>query len=288
MAAVSPPPRSWLFVPATQPERFAKAAKSGADRVIIDLEDAVAVEAKHDARRQLARGPLPEGVPFYVRINAFGTEWFEEDLALVASLPVAGVLLPKAEDVLHINGVAAVLAEEQCVVPIIETARGLWQVLELAMAPKVERLAFGALDFQVDTGIQCDEQSELELAYARSRIVVAARVAGIAGAIDSVSTAIADESMLTRDAQRSRRFGFAGKLCIHPKQVAAIHCAYLPSQQEIDWASGLMEVLAARPVAARGAFSYCGAMVDRPVLDRAREILAAVSARPNDSLPAAV
>lgn len=287
-ALVTAPARSWLFVPATQPERFAKAAASGADRVIIDLEDAVAAEAKHEARLQLARHPLPQGLPLYVRINAYGTEWFEEDLALVATLPVTGMLLPKCEDAMQVSRVAAALPDEQAIVPIIESARGLWHVLELAESKRVERLAFGALDFQLDTGIQCEEETELELAYARSRIVVATRVAGVNPAIDSPSTVIDDEILITRDAKRSRRFGFGGKLCIHPKQVAPINRAYLPSLAEIDWATGLMEAVAARPVASRGAFSYRGAMVDRPVLDRAREILAAASGRPNDSLPAAV
>ena len=256
--------------------------------MIIDLEDAVAAESKDQARRQLACTDLPGDVPLYIRINGYGTEWFAEDLALVAALPVTGVILPKAEDARHIDCVAAALSGEQAIVPIVETARGLWHVLELAMAARVERLIFGALDFQVDTGIQCDQQSELELAYARSRIVVASRVAGVAGAIDTVSTAIDDERLLEADAQRSRRFGFAGKLCIHPKQLAATHRAFLPSREETDWATGLMSALAARPVAARGAFSYRGAMVDRPVLDRARAILAAAAARPDDSPPAAV
>ena len=278
MAALNLPARSWLFVPATSPERFAKAAASGADRVIIDLEDAVDCAAKQDARRQLAAAPLPEGLPLYVRINALGTQWHDEDLALVATLPVAGLMLPKAEDAASLDRAAALLRADQAIVPIIETACGLWQVLELARAGKVERLVFGALDFQIDTGIQCAEDGEAELAYARSRIVVASRVAGIAAAIDTVTTVIDDQERIARDAQRSRRFGFAGKLAIHPKQVAAIHRAYLPSAEEIAWARGLLaQAREHSPAAARGAFSYRGAMVDKPVLDRARAILAAAA-----------
>ncbi len=280
MAALNLPARSWLFVPATSPERFAKAAASGADRVIIDLEDAVVSEAKQDARRQLAFMPLPKGLPLYVRINALGTPWYEEDLALVPTLPVAGLMLPKAEDARSLDRAAALLRADQSIVPIIESACGLWQVHELARANKVERLVFGALDFQIDCGIQCAEEGEAELAYARSRIVVATRVAGVCAAIDTVTTVIDDQERIGRDAQRSRRFGFAGKLAIHPKQVAAIHRAYLPSAEEIKWASGLLAQLADRehsPAAARGAFSYRGAMVDKPVLDRARAILAAAA-----------
>lgn len=273
MDALTLPACSWLFVPATSPERFSKAAASGADRVIIDLEDAVSEAAKPDARCQLARVPLPEGVPLYVRINGCDTEWFEADLALVAKLPVAGILLPKAETAAHVARAAAVLAPGQTIVAIIETAAGLWNVLEVARGPKIERLAFGALDFQVDTGISGEEPNELELAYARSRIVIATRVAGIAAAIDSVSTAIDDAELLGKDARRGRRFGFAGKLCIHPKQIAPTHKAFLPGPEEREWALGLMEALAARPEHERGSFSYRGGMVDRPVIERAKHIL---------------
>ncbi len=266
--------RSWLFVPATSPDRFAKAAASGADRVVIDLEDAVSEMAKTEARRSLKNASLPDNVPLYVRINGCATEWFEEDIALVAKLPVAGILLPKAETADHVARAAAALAKGQRIVAMIETAVGLWNILEVAKGPGVERLTFGALDFQEDTGITDELPNDLELAYARSRIVIATRVAGIAGAIDSISTTLDDAELLSRDATRGRRCGFVGKLCIHPKQILPTHKAFLPSEKERDWAMGLMEMLAARPENERGAFSYRGAMVDRPVMERARSILA--------------
>ena len=269
------PARSWLFVPATSPERFAKAAASGADRVVIDLEDAVDAAAKAVARQQLARAALPQSVPLYVRINGCDSEWFEQDLALVGTLPVAGILLPKVETSAHVARAATVLATGQRIVAMIETAAGLWNILEVAGGPKIERLTFGALDFQEDTGITSEEPNELELAYARSTIVIASRVAGIAAAIDSISTTLDDAELIFRDATRGRRFGFAGKLCIHPKQIAPTHKAFLPGPEERAWALGLMEVLAARPEHSRGSFSYCGAMVDKPVIERARSILAA-------------
>lgn len=268
--------RSWLFVPATRPERYAKAAASGADRVVIDLEDAVEASAKAAARAALASAALPDGTPLYVRINACGSPWFEDDLALAAKLAVSGILLPKAESSSHIAAAAGRLAPGQGIVAIIETALGLWNVLEVARNDRVERLAFGALDFQVDTGISADESGESELAYARSRIVVASRVAGLTPAIDSVTPAIDDGPRLRRDAERARRFGFAGKLCIHPKQVAGVHQAFQPSAKECEWAQGLLAALAARPNDERGAFAYRGEMVDRPVIERARRIRALV------------
>ena len=275
MDAITRPARSWLFVPAMRPEQFAKAAASGADRVIIDLEDAVAEAAKTEARAKLAGAPLPQDVPLYIRVNGCTTQWFEEDLALVASLPVAGIVLPKAESADDVERAASELSDGQVIVPIIETAAGLWQVLEIARALRVERLAFGALDFQIDTGIRAAAPDEIELAYARARIVLASRVAGINGALDSVSTTLDDQEQISRDAMRARRFGFAGKLCIHPKQIAVVNHAYLPTEQEVDWARSLMAALAANPAHQRSAFSHQGRMVDRPVIEHARELLAA-------------
>jgi citrate lyase subunit beta/citryl-CoA lyase len=180
-------------------------------------------------------------------------------------------VLPNADCGEHGQRAAAALAAVQHVVPIVESAVGLWNVLDVARAPKVERIAFGALDFQLDTGMHDAADA---LAHARSRIVVVSKVAGIAPPLDSVTPAIDDEARLTADAERARRFGFAGKLCIHPKQIGATHRAFQPTDGEVEWARALIEAAAARPGEDRGAFSFRGAMVDRPVLDRARQILA--------------
>lgn len=271
MDPLSPLARSWLFVPATRPERFAKAASSGADRVIIDLEDAVMPESKVAARESLARAELPRSVPLYVRVNAVETEWFDGDLAIAARLPIAGIVLPKVGRGEEIERVATALTGAQTVVPFVETAAALWNVLDIARAGRVERLLFGALDFQLDTGIRGEET---ELAPARSQIVIASRVAGIAPPIDSISTEIGDEAVVAEDAARAMRFGFDGKLCIHPAQVPPTNRAFLASAEEVEWAEGLMAELSIRTGTTRGAFTYRGAMVDQPVIERARRILA--------------
>lgn len=270
-ASATTPVRSWLFVPATRPERFEKAAASGADRIIVDLEDAVAPEAKDAARAGLARSALPTNLPVYLRINGAGTEWLDEDLAAAASLPFAGVVVPKSESAAHLSAVASRLPPGRALVAIIESAAGVEQVLEVARAPGVERLAFGSVDFQLDVGGRDGE--DLHLAYARSRIVVASRLARLAAPVDGVSVALDDEAAVQRDADHARRFGFGGKLCIHPRQIAAVHRAFAPRDEDVAWARGLLEALAARPAEARGAFSYRGTMVDRPVVERARQIL---------------
>ena len=268
--SASAPARSWLFVPATRPDRYAKAAASGADRVILDLEDAVAPNEKEGARRQLAAAKIPREVPVYVRVNSALTPWFDEDLATAARLDIRGILLPKADSASHVERAAAKIAGHQAVVPIIETALGDWNVLEVARAARVERLVFGALDFTLDTGIH-DADGAFDAV--RSRIVIASRIAGIASPVDLVTIAIDDQELLKRHADRARHFGFGGKLCIHPKQIPVTNAAFRPTDDEIAWARAVLAELATRPEDA--VFAYRGELVDRPVIDRARQIVTA-------------
>lgn len=262
--------RSWLFVPANRQERFVKAAASGADRVIIDLEDAVGPADKIDARDRLVGATIPSNVPVYLRVNGVATPWFDDDVAVAATLELTGVLLPKADTAEDVARLANRIPSTRRIVPIIETALGSWNVLEVARAPRVERLVFGALDFQLDTGMHDEGDT---FAAVRSRITVASKIAGIGAPIDAVTLAIEDENLLMHDATRSRRFGFDGKLCIHPKQVAVMNRAFRPSAEDVAWAKGLLAERAARPGVA--VFSYRGTMVDRPVIERARRIVAA-------------
>jgi len=273
MDASMKPARSWLFVPSTRPDRFAKAAMSGADRVILDLEDAVAPHQKGLARRNLAAAKIPRDVPMYVRVNSALTPWFEDDLAVAAKLAIHGILLPKADTAAHVERAAAAIAPEHVIVPIIETAVGLWNVLEVARAPRVERLVFGALDFALDTGMH-DKDGAFD--YVRSRIVIASKVAGIAPPVDFVTLGIDDQELLERHAARSRHFGFGGKLCIHPKQLPATNNAFRPTDDEVAWARAILDEQSTRPGDA--VFAHRGELVDRPVLERARQIVAAVNA----------
>ena len=258
-----------LFVPGNRPERFAKAAASGADVVIIDLEDAVAAGDKADARREAVAALRGGGVRALVRPNASGTAEYDGDvLALLdlASRPghgLLGVMLPKAEDPGQLAALAASLPRDVPLVALVESALGLVNAVELARVPGVARLAFGAIDFALD--IDADGGDRF-LDHARSRLVVASRAAGIAAPLDSPATAIRDTGPVAESARLGRGFGFGGKLCIHPAQLAAVKEAYSPSAEQIDWAR---RVLAAEG----GAAQVDGQMVDRPVTDRARRIL---------------
>ena len=260
------PCRSFLFVPGNRPERFPKACASGADVVIVDLEDAVPDGQKSFARESVAFW-LSADRPVYVRVNGTTTAWFEEDVAAIRRPGLAGVVLPKAEGRGPLAALAALLPDPVRILPIVETAAGVWNVLEIASSPKVERLAFGALDFQLDTGIAGEGE---ELLYARSRIVLASRVAGILPPLDGVTTGLDAPDALASDIRRARRLGFGGKLCIHPKQVAAINEGFLPTEREIAWAKG---VLAAASSSGEGASRRDGQMIDRPVIEQAKRIL---------------
>ncbi|HWF07224.1 MAG TPA: CoA ester lyase [Bryobacteraceae bacterium] len=253
-------PRSYLFVPGNRPDRFAKACASGADSVIIDLEDAVPPAERLAARENVARWLTAEH-PVCVRINGAGTEWFRDDLAICQAPGVAGVVLPKAERVEDIEAIGAP------VLPIVETARGFWNVAPIAHSPPVQRLLFGSIDFQVDLGINGEGE---ELLYFRSQLVLVSRVAGLPAPVDGITTTFDSPEPVRADTQRARRLGFGGKLCIHPKQIAPVHECFGSTKEEAAWAKRVVE---ASSKAGGAAVSLDGEMIDRPVVARALEIL---------------
>lgn len=259
--------RSYLFVPGTMPERFEKARLSGADAVILDLEDAVSAEEKGAARESVASW-LSAEQPAFVRINAASTSWFEEDLEAVVRPGLAGVLLPKAERPAEVEAVASRVGGGPSIIPIVESALGLWNVADIAASPRVERIAFGSLDLQLDLTMEGGFE---ELLYARSRVVTASRAMGLPSPIDGVTVALEDQELLATEIERARRLGFGGKLCIHPKQVEPVNEGFAPTEAETQWAK---RVLAAVEASGSGASQLDGEMIDRPVIERANSILA--------------
>jgi citrate lyase subunit beta/citryl-CoA lyase len=261
-------PHTYLFVPADRPERYAKARAAGADAVIVDLEDAVAPDAKGRARDALADA-LDEAAPVIVRVNAAGTPWYEDDLELCRHPGVAAVMLPKAD------GIDAVChafeATFKDLLPIIESARGVEEVRAIARVPGVVRLAFGSIDLAIDLGIDCaPDGGEAELQPYRAQVVLASRLGGLAAPVDGVSTAIDDPERLRADAERSRRLGFGAKLCIHPKQIPVVQAAFTPDAQRVAWAQ---RVCAAFAASGGAAVALDGQMIDMPVVERARAVL---------------
>lgn len=255
--------RSWLFVPATRPDRFTKAVATGADLVVVDLEDAVPAGEKEAARDEAVGWLAGDGVGA-VRVNPADSPHHADDVAALTGLPgVRAVLVPMADSVDALAAVHDRLGPDVAVVAQVETARGLLRAVDLASVPGVVRLAFGHLDFAFDIDAAPDPEAML---HARSSLVVASRAAGAAGPVDSVTTDLDDDQATVRDAARARALGFTGKLCIHPRQVAAVNEAMSPTEAQVAWAG---RVLTAEP----GAVRVDGQMVDPPVVARAERIL---------------
>jgi len=249
-----------LFVPGDRPERFDKAVASGADAVIVDLEDAVAAGDK-DRARKAAGEWLGAGGHAFVRINGADTPWFEADLDLVKRHGCP-VVVPKAEDPSLLERIGVPL------IPIIETAAGVESAVAVCGAENVVRVAFGSVDLATQLGVP--HTDELALGYARSRLVMASAAAGIAPPLDGVTTALDDPAVLDADLAHARRLGFGGKLCIHPRQVPVVRQGFAPTEEELAWARRIVG-------AGEAASTVDGQMVDRPVVERARRLLARVS-----------
>jgi len=261
--------RSYLFVPANRPERIAKAQRAGAHGVIVDLEDAVAPVEKDAARAALA-AHLTGEQPVLVRVNGPETAWFEDDLALCNEAGVDGVLLPKAETVEQLRAVAGRIGPDRVLLPLIETARGFDNARALAGSGLAQRLIFGFIDFQLDLGIEGEQD---ELLYFRSQLVLVSRLAGLPAPVDGVSVAIEDGERVRAETAYVKRLGFGGKLCIHPRQVPIVNACFVPTAEEQAWARRVLDAAGA----SRGsAIAVDGKMVDVPVIRKAEEILAAV------------
>jgi citrate lyase subunit beta / citryl-CoA lyase len=268
--------RTLLFVPGNRPDRFAKALRAGADAIILDLEDSVPASAKAPARQAIQdawSGLQVDDWPLIVRINPAVSGSGGEDSEWLAHLkpPPAGVMVPKAESSVALRDLRRKLPSI-ALLPMIESAAGLASLADIAGAPHVLRLVLGHIDFMVDTGIQCSND-ESELTPLRFAVAIATRVHRLAPAIDGVTAAIDDEGRLRADTRRALRFGFGGKLCIHPRQVAIVRDALSPGVEEIDWAR---RVVAADAASDGAAVQVDGRMVDAPVVLQARRILAAI------------
>jgi citrate lyase subunit beta/citryl-CoA lyase len=261
--------RSYLFVPGNRPERFEKARASRADAVIFDLEDAVQPQEKQ-AARETVREHMDAARPAFVRINAADTEWFANDAAAIANHPgVTGIVLPKAETREQIETVLAHAHPSLTILPIVETARGFANLTLLCAAPRVQRIVFGTLDFQIDLNIEGDGE---EIDMFRSQIVLASRLAGLTTPVDGVSTVLDDPVVIESEARRGRRFGFGAKLCIHPLQIDAVHRAYAWTDAELAWAERVLQAVEASSGAA---VAVDGKMVDMPVILKAQRMVGA-------------
>ena len=254
-----------LFVPGHRPELLEKAGASGADAVILDLEDAVADADKPAAHAALvSRSDLP--VPLVVRCNGFDSSWFAKDMAALAKNPPQMIMLPKAESVDHLDVITKQLGVDMPIIPIVESALGLAAIEAMMMHPSVLQCAFGHLDFSLDIG--ADPQWD-SLHYARGKIVVASRLGQKAPPLDGVAVRFDDAEIVAGEARRAREMGFGGKLLIHPKQIAPAKAVFRPSDADYEWAQRVITAAAN----SASAVQLDGAMVDVPVIKRAEAII---------------
>jgi citrate lyase subunit beta / citryl-CoA lyase len=275
--------RSVLFAPATLPDVADKLARSAPDIAVIDLEDAVPESGKSEGRAAAAAALdrfADGGPPMFVRINPVGSPWWREDAALAAHAAVSGVVVPKLERPGHVEALAKQLraegVERPCVVAGIETARGVLDVRRLLRAP-VAAVYFGAEDLIADVGGRRTEDGD-EVLFARSQVALAARVAGLA-AIDQAVVALGDEERFRSDAATGAALGYTGKLCIHPSQVAWANRAFEPTAEEVDRSRRLLAAYEAAARNGAGAVRFEGQMVDAPMVEHARRLLAASQAK---------
>lgn len=263
--------RSYLFAPGHSEKLLGKVFDAGADAVILDLEDAVPPDHKPQARSNVADALTSH--PAWVRINVARTPLAADDLAAVADR-AHGIRIPKVESIEEVRWVAD-RAPGKPLICAIESAKGVANALAIAAEPAVKHLALGGIDLQKDLGTGSGDAA---LQYVRSHLVVASRAAGIEPPIDSVYPHIQDTDGLRRQADLSRSLGFYGKSAIHPSQLAFIHAAFNPREEELDWARNVVDAFEN----ARGSALRLpnGEFVDLPVAERARKILRLAQSRP--------
>lgn len=269
-------PRSWLFVPADDERKVSKAVESDADAVIFDLEDSVIPERKKAARAIIKDVPKRSNGPqWWVRVNPLGSEFHKDDLKIIRSAYVHGIVLPKAEsgeDVVELSHRTGNIPIHAIVT---ETPASLFNLMSYAKpgSPLVA-MSWGAEDLSAALGASSkyDESGELAFTYklARSLCLAGAVAAGVQP-VDGVFADFRDEAGLRAEAEAARREGFTGKLAIHPAQVAVINAAFLPSPEELHHARAVVAAFEAHPDA--GVLSVGGRMVDRPHLIQARRVL---------------
>ena len=282
--------RSMLFLPGNNPNMLINGNCLGADAVIFDLEDAVAPDQK-DAARILVRNTMRYmdfgGCEIIVRINSADTPYWRKDLEEIMPYKPSLILLPKSSTFVEVQDVHAYmnLLEEQLglpqdsvgLMPLIETAQGVENAYSIAVCcSRVKALFLGAEDLTAD--LRCKRTKEgREIEYARTRLVTAARAAGV-DVYDTPFTDVNDDEGIWTDAQLAKALGFSGKASISPRHVEVINSVFSPSQADVDYAYEVMDAIALAKAQGKGAISLYGKMIDAPIVNRAKQTIAMAEA----------
>ncbi len=269
--------RSLLFAPAVRPDLLRKMPRTGADAIVIDLEDATPPDAKDTGRVEMrsAVADLVGQLPILVRVNDDTTPWHDDDLDSLPTEGLAGIVVPKIETIAGLDSLAARLNDRGLDMPVIggvETALGVADARPLLAHDVVSAAYFGAEDFIADLG-GVRTASNDEVAYARAQVALAGRLADVT-VIDQIVADFTDDDRCRRECLQARAMGYSGKLCIHPSQVAIANEAFLPSSEEIDRARRLLEAYDDAKAQGVASVAFEGQMVDEPVARQARRVLA--------------
>lgn len=265
-----------LYVPANRPDRFAKAVAAGPDVVVFDLEDAVGVDDKADARGWAvawiaANAPRPANShgQVEIRVNAPRTPWVEDDLAAVAAVPSVRIRLPKVESPADVRAVLEQVPSAQ-ITALIESPLGLENAFEIATAdPRVVAIALGEADLSSALGVD----GPAGLAWARGRLVSASRAAGLGAPMMSVFPRVNDDEGLRASCLEGRALGFVGRTAIHPQQLATIVECFTPTAVQLAEAEALLAAVEKAGVSEGGVIVLPdGRMVDPAMVGRAREV----------------
>lgn len=278
--------RSMLFVPGNRPDMMIKSFNTEADALIFDLEDAVPSEEKQKARAEINKVlESHHNKEVFIRINSFDTPWIIDDILAVSQCPIRGVVIPKVNSASELEKVSwfmsycenrnAIQKESLTVIPIIETPKGINNIGSIVNAcSRIEGVMFGAIDYLLSINGSI-EQTDTCLIYPRSAVVNACREKGVSP-IDTVYPNYKDNEGLVRECNKAKAMGFSGKACIHPSQIATINDAFLPLPHEIEWAKRVIAAYDEAVKNGKGSVALNGEMVDLPVAEKAKKILALI------------
>lgn len=277
--------RTMLFTPANDLKKAGKALLSDADAAVLDLEDAVALSEKANARAALKEAlALPRKGDVFIRVNSAQTDFILNDLLAAVTEGVKGIVLAKsetAEEVRRVDWLMGQIEKERGLppgglelIPFIESANAIINAHSIASAcPRVSRMFFGGVDYVLDIGTSFSKGGS-EISYARSQLVVASRAAGIEAPIDTVYPDFKNIEGLVADAKAVRQMGFQGKLAIHPGQVGPLNEVFMPTADELSWAKKIVAVFDESEAKGQAVLQVEGKMIEYPIANRARRILA--------------
>lgn len=277
--------RTMLFAPANDLRKVGKALMLNADGTVLDLEDAVAISEKANARNALKEAlALPRRGDVFIRVNSVQTEFILSDLLAAVTEGVKGLVVAKsesAEEIRQVDWLMGKIEKERGlvegameIIPFIESANAIVNAFSIASSsPRVSRMFFGGVDYVLDIGTTFSKEGS-EIFYARSQLVVASRAAGIEPPIDTVYPHFKDIEGLVADAKLVRQMGFQGKLAIHPGQIDPLNEVFTPTPEEISWAQRIVTVFDDLESKGQAIFQVDGKMIEYPIANRARRIIA--------------